>query len=567
MEGNNMTAMRQAIAHRTTRRKPLRVRVRQLATAGLFLCLGVFATASAKLIPTVSILAISPQNSVVFNQPLAFYVKIAGPTLADPFPTGSFQINRVPASNTNIDDNIVCEESPFDPNESVHVCTNSRPGLYVPVGAYRFRLYYFGDENYARGDALSDTDYAVTKATVHLTLDPPQPIFFGQYPFFIVTATGGYQPTGPMAIDYNTTGGLTNVQCDGQFNGDVGTSDSSATCVGGSSPAGAQSVTAYYGGDNNHFPTQVSDNVETFTVYQTSVALSVTPAPASIALGASTTVTIKGSTLFDTPVIGKFSVTDGEVSCTFEATGSQAMPDSCVLTPSSSGQKTLTASYAGYPGYYNPSIASATMSVTAATTDGVCGSDNGQVLSTPPTNLCSAGTPSAITGNGPWNWTCIGSGSGTTASCSAQLQTKTTTTVTSLLLSPNPAMVGETVVANVSVSGTPPANASRSATSSAPAAASGMATVSGGGATCTATIANGSGSCALVFDTPGTYTITASYGGDASNAPSSATATEVVNSAIGAGAIASAPTLSRWALWLLLAGLVGLAARRILRRH
>src|SRR4029077_5523248 len=48
---------------------------------------------------------------------------------------------------------------------------------------------------------------------------------------------------------------------------------------------------------------------------------------------------------------------------------------------------------------------------------------NGATLTSAPTaNLCSAGTASAVTGGGPWNWTCAGSGGGTTASCSAQRQ-------------------------------------------------------------------------------------------------------------------------------------------------
>ena len=55
--------------------------------------------------------------------------------------------------------------------------------------------------------------------------------------------------------------------------------------------------------------------------------------------------------------------------------------------------------------------------------NGVCGSSNGGTFtSAPTTNLCSAGTASAVTGTGPWSWTCAGSGGGTTASCSAQLQ-------------------------------------------------------------------------------------------------------------------------------------------------
>lgn len=53
---------------------------------------------------------------------------------------------------------------------------------------------------------------------------------------------------------------------------------------------------------------------------------------------------------------------------------------------------------------------------------GTCGSSNGLSLSSAPTvNLCTAGTPSAASGTGPWSWTCAGSGGGSTASCGATL--------------------------------------------------------------------------------------------------------------------------------------------------
>jgi len=52
--------------------------------------------------------------------------------------------------------------------------------------------------------------------------------------------------------------------------------------------------------------------------------------------------------------------------------------------------------------------------------NGVCGSSNGQTFATAPTtNLCSAGTATAVSGSGPWTWSCIGSSGGSTASCSA----------------------------------------------------------------------------------------------------------------------------------------------------
>lgn len=53
---------------------------------------------------------------------------------------------------------------------------------------------------------------------------------------------------------------------------------------------------------------------------------------------------------------------------------------------------------------------------------GSCGSSNGLALaSAPVSGLCSAGTASAVSGTGPWSWTCAGSGGGSTASCGATL--------------------------------------------------------------------------------------------------------------------------------------------------
>lgn len=52
--------------------------------------------------------------------------------------------------------------------------------------------------------------------------------------------------------------------------------------------------------------------------------------------------------------------------------------------------------------------------------DGVCGGANGAVAtSMPSANLCAGGTPSVVTGSGPWTWTCAGTTGGKDASCSA----------------------------------------------------------------------------------------------------------------------------------------------------
>ena len=67
---------------------------------------------------------------------------------------------------------------------------------------------------------------------------------------------------------------------------------------------------------------------------------------------------------------------------------------------------------------------SGSVTVGSGALNGVCGSSNGQTLSAAPTaNLCSVGTASVVSGNGPWTWSCAGSGAGTTASCAANVST------------------------------------------------------------------------------------------------------------------------------------------------
>lgn len=73
---------------------------------------------------------------------------------------------------------------------------------------------------------------------------------------------------------------------------------------------------------------------------------------------------------------------------------------------------------------------SGTTAVGTTAVNGACGSSNGQTFTVAPTaNLCSVGTASAVSGSGPWNWTCAGSGGGTTASCSANLSTASPFTI------------------------------------------------------------------------------------------------------------------------------------------
>lgn len=54
--------------------------------------------------------------------------------------------------------------------------------------------------------------------------------------------------------------------------------------------------------------------------------------------------------------------------------------------------------------------------------DAACGAANGSsAQSAPFVGLCAAGTPSSVTGDGPWTWSCNGVGGGVTVACAASV--------------------------------------------------------------------------------------------------------------------------------------------------
>ncbi|MBZ0092148.1 MAG: DUF1566 domain-containing protein [Sulfuricellaceae bacterium] len=76
---------------------------------------------------------------------------------------------------------------------------------------------------------------------------------------------------------------------------------------------------------------------------------------------------------------------------------------------------------------------SATFTANSVPVNGVCGTSNGtSSASMPTTNLCSSGTPSAVSGNGPWYWNCNGLNGGAPANCSATNTTQAAPVITSV---------------------------------------------------------------------------------------------------------------------------------------
>ncbi|MDD4409899.1 MAG: hypothetical protein PHW52_04600, partial [Candidatus Pacebacteria bacterium] len=83
-----------------------------------------------------------------------------------------------------------------------------------------------------------------------------------------------------------------------------------------------------------------------------------------------------------------------QVSCTYGTMGSHGGCPGCVMSKFTIRKK--------YP------------------INGQCGSSNGGTFSSAPTTgLCNSGTPSSISGSGPWTWTCTGLNGGRTSSCFA----------------------------------------------------------------------------------------------------------------------------------------------------
>ncbi|MFO0750152.1 MAG: hypothetical protein U1F43_31450 [Myxococcota bacterium] len=79
----------------------------------------------------------------------------------------------------------------------------------------------------------------------------------------------------------------------------------------------------------------------------------------------------------------------------------------------------------GYVGVATATCNEGTWSTSATTCTqiivGACGCSNGtSALAAPSSGLCAAGTPTPVSGSGPFTWQCTGQGGGATArSCSA----------------------------------------------------------------------------------------------------------------------------------------------------
>jgi hypothetical protein len=163
------------------------------------------------------------------------------------------------------------------------------------------------------------------------------------------------------------------------------------------------------------------------------------PAEAEIQLLTVTSLTVKPASIaagqtviFTAAITATRNLSNYPVRFSWFPVGSSpSTANSAVVNATLPANKAVTETYIGTipagtaAGSYTLRVlsASTTFNITSATpaaVNGVCGSVNGTDLtSAPTTSLCSAGAASAVTGAGPWTWTCAGSNGGVTASCDA----------------------------------------------------------------------------------------------------------------------------------------------------
>jgi uncharacterized protein YegP (UPF0339 family) len=165
----------------------------------------------------------------------------------------------------------------------------------------------------------------------------------------------------------------------------------------------------------------------TITVAQAAGA-TITPSPTSVSPGGTETVAVSNGPGNTTDWVGLYAV--GAANTAYLSwqylSGTQSPPakgkTSATLgfaMPSTPGQYNLR--FLASNGYTLLAASNAvTVAPTASPVNGQCGSMNGAITNVAPTtDLCNVGTASAVTGTGPWDWSCAGTNGGTTASCSA----------------------------------------------------------------------------------------------------------------------------------------------------
>jgi LPXTG-site transpeptidase (sortase) family protein len=346
------------------------------------------------------------------------------------------------------------------------------------------------------------------------------------------------QPSGTVTVTDTGTGSCFSVLSS--------SSPSSGSCPLSSSSAMNTTLTAtfnLYNGDHVFAPTTVT---QSYTINQADTATTISSVSTGTSVvGEAYTVNVAvaaASPGSGTPT-GSVEVSDGSgATCSIETLTAGA--GSCQLTSTTKGTKALTATYAGDSSYKTSTTAASTShtvdpadTTTTITSDTPDPSANGQtytvgvsVAAVSPSSGTPTGTVDVADDDGQTCTVTLSSGSGSCSLVSSGVESKTITatyagtddfngssdteshdvgqadsTTTITADSPDPSRVGEPYTVSVSVAAKSPATGTPG----------GTVTVkdSPTGATCTADLTGGIGSCDLTSATAGTKTLSADYNG------------------------------------------------------
>ncbi len=478
---------------------------------------------------TTSISSDTPDPSVV-GQPIVVNYAVAVTAPGTGTPTGNVTVSDGAASCVGT------------------VATGTCSFAATSAGAKNIVATYVGDANFitsASANAAHTVNAASTTTTI--TGDTPDPSTAGAaYTVnFTVAAVapGAGTPTGTVSVSDGAGGSC----------GPATLTAGAGTCQLTSTTSGSKTLVATYTPANTSFLTSTSAG-ESHGVNAAGATVTITsdtPDPSVVGQGYTVSVTVSGGS--GTPT-GTVAMSDGSVSCPAPITLA-AGTGSCVLTSTSVGNKTLTATYSGDGSYAGNSgtaghvvnQATTTTTITSDTPDPSTVNTAYTVVYSVVANAPGAGTPAGnvTVSDGTDNNTCtvaVGQCSLTSTTLGAKTLTATyagnanfsgsasagtphqvdvagtVTTITSD--NPDPSVVGQQITVNFSVTG-------------APGTPTGSVTVTDGTINCNGPLNGaGTGSCNLTFTTAGNRTLTATYGGDATHGGSgSAGASHAVNAA------------------------------------
>ena len=467
--------------------------------------------------PTVTITSDQPDQSAVgINYTVGVTVSGGGAT-----PTGTVTVSDGVGNNT-----------------SITLTNGSGTGSISSstAGTLTLSATYPGDTNYTGG--IDTEQHTVSKGipTVTITSDANDPSPVGQAYTVQVSVTGaGATPTGTVTLTDSLGANATII-----LSGGTGSTTLTTT------NAGSRILSANYGGDSNYL---TGFDTEVHTVSRGNSTVTITGAsPNPTDLGGTYAVTVS--------VVGAGAAPTGFVTVT-DGSGSQSVAvltngtTTAVLTASTAGTKTLTASYSGDTNYESGSDSQAhavnkgtpTINITSDGPDpSVLATGYNVAVTVTGPGAAPTGTVTLTDGEGGQAIITLvnGTGSATLTGTTAGVKTLTASyagdanynpaadteqhtvakATTSLVITsdtPDPTVVGEAYSVTVSVTGnggTP----------------SGTVQITDGtGATNTITLSNGAGTGTLTSATAGGKVLTAIYSGDANFSTATTTAAHTVN--------------------------------------